>query len=548
MAILSRLLRPRASLENPSFKLTDPEAFDYLGASETTSGVRVNRETALQYGPWFRGIVLIASSVGKLPLHILKRVGEGKVRDPQHEAYRVLRRKPNPYQTAFIFRQQLTGHAVSTGNGYAYIHRDRGGRPLELWPLDPDKTTPVLADGEPWYVAELPSGEQRKLPGVDVLHIRGYNFDGITGYSVWDLAREDLGTSMAQRDYRGKLYSSGARPGVVLQTSQKLTKPAADELRNTWDSLHAGLNRSHRTSVLHSGVEAKVVSYNPDETKLNDSEKFSLIQIANFLGVPPHKIGSSERTAYNSLENENQSFIDDCLDPWLVLWEEETADKLLTEEQKDNDTHVVEFVREALVRGDLAARASYYEKATGRKAWMKVDEVRSRENLNPLDEELDTPPEPAAPPASEPTSDGDSAAVNDLNKSALRDAAQAVLEDAAGRMLRRLAHAGERAARDPDQYLAWLEHFAAEHRDVITDAFKPAVSVLRAIPRAIGPSDLADELLRSAGQALAELAEQHSARQLPTAVSSFVDKCGPHCIDQLVAVALGTTNEERNSP
>jgi len=76
------------------------------------------------------------------------------------------------------------------------------------------------------------------------------------------------------------------------------------------------------------------------------------------LKLPPHKLGDSSRTAYNSLEQENQSYLDEALDGWFVTWESECFIKLLTEDQKRTDSHVVEFVREALLRADLTSRGN----------------------------------------------------------------------------------------------------------------------------------------------------------------------------------------------
>ena len=57
--------------------------------------------------------------------------------------------------------------------------------------------------------------------------------------------------------------------------------------------------------------------------------------MANLLGVPAHKLGADIKSSYNSLEQENQDYLDQCLDFWLVRWEEECWDKLLTEEEKE---------------------------------------------------------------------------------------------------------------------------------------------------------------------------------------------------------------------
>ena len=45
--------------------------------------------------------------------------------------------------------------------------------------------------------------------------------------------------------------------------------------------------------------------------------------------------------------------LDDCLNPWLVEIENECFQKLLTEEQKQNESHGVEFDRDAFLQADV---------------------------------------------------------------------------------------------------------------------------------------------------------------------------------------------------
>ena len=50
------------------------------------------------------------------------------------------------------------------------------------------------------------------------------------------------------------------------------------------------------------------------------------------------------------MEAEGQSYLDYTLQPWLQTWEAEFEDKLLTDKEKENDSHIIEFNREALIQ------------------------------------------------------------------------------------------------------------------------------------------------------------------------------------------------------
>jgi phage portal protein BeeE len=108
MGILNRLFgwagggggERRATIENPIYSLEDPEMIDALMGDDEASdaGVRVGPESALRLSPVWRGVFLIANTVGKLPLYVYERDadGEGKHYATTHNAYRCCGASPTP--------------------------------------------------------------------------------------------------------------------------------------------------------------------------------------------------------------------------------------------------------------------------------------------------------------------------------------------------------------------------------------------------------------------------------------------------------------------
>lgn len=353
-----------------------------IAGTETDSGVTVNKKKALQYSPFWRGVNLISRDVGKLPLFVYQRDGSGKRRAIEHPAFRLLRRKPNAEMTAFTFRETLQSHALTRGNGYAYIDRRGDGAPSQLILLNPDNTYPVRANGTLWYVVDV-RGDQRKITAQDILHIRGLGDDGLIGYDVISYAKNSLGRGIGAAEYTSRYFKNDGTPGMVLEYPGTLSPEAFRKLKAEWSAMHSGLENKHKTAILENGMKLNQYSVRAKDTQLIETRTFELREVANWLGIPPHKLGDTARTSYNSLEQENQSYLDDALDPWLVKWEEECWDKLLTEDEKRNDTHVVEFLRNALVRADLAARGNFYHQGL-QDGWFNRDEVRAMENMNPM--------------------------------------------------------------------------------------------------------------------------------------------------------------------
>jgi HK97 family phage portal protein len=358
-----------------------------LGAVRSSAGVNVNRETVLTYAPVWRAINLISDDVARLPCYVYRRQAPGRVKNFRHPAYPILRRKPNANMVAGIWKKLMIVHKLIQGNGYSYIVRDGGGRPLQLIPLFPDRTYPVRYNEQLQYATEisLETGkiELRKLPAEDVFHLKGLNYDGLQGYTVISKARESIGLGMAAEKYGSIFYRNNARPGIALEYPANLSEQAQRNLRESWERAHSGLDQAHRVALLREGVKLHTFSLTARDSQMLESRQFQVREVANWFGLPPHKLGDTSQVSYNSLEQSNQDYLDQGLEPHLCGFEEEAWDKLLTEEQKTRDTHEIEFNRRMLLRADLAARTNYYVQGvtTG---WINPDEVREEEGSNPM--------------------------------------------------------------------------------------------------------------------------------------------------------------------
>ena len=105
--------------------------------------------------------------------------------------------------------------------------------------------------------------------------------------------------------------------------------------------------------MLEDGATVKPIVVSNDEAQFLQSRQHEIATtVASITGVPPHKLGVAVGTSYGSLEQENKSLLNDCIDPWLTQWEEEICFKLLTEYQKKVGSHFVQFDRRQLERAD----------------------------------------------------------------------------------------------------------------------------------------------------------------------------------------------------
>lgn len=506
----------RRSIENPSVPLSEAlnDGYGAIGGGTSAAGVTINRETALTYSPVWRAVNLISRDLAKLPLHVYRRVGGGKERATDLPVYTLLRRKPNSEMTSYVFRQTLCFHALMEGNAYAYIDRAGDGTPAELIPLPPGTCSPVRVAGKLMYQVTI-NGQTRAVAPDNMIHVKGLSVDGLLGYRLYAKAKNSLGLGIAAEEFGSRYFSNGAEPSAVLEMPNKMSPEAIANLKASWNAKHQGVENSHKLAVIEEGGKLNIIGNNARNAQLIETRQFSIREVANWFGVPPHKLGDTTRTAYASLEQENQSYLDDALDPWLVAFEEEFHDKLLTEQQKQSDDYLVEFLRQALVRANLTDRTAFYNGAL-QAGWMNRDEVRGLENLNPLPNnegqkffiplnmalsggpggvtDKDGGEDPGEPDVTDETDPTRSRA----------GTARAIVRASAQRMAIRIETHAKKAQKAGQNLEKWGQNdLISAHRSVILNAIRPGIDASNVLlKREIDPEKAADWLICRANEAM----------------------------------------------
>ncbi len=346
------------------------------------SGVSVNGQTALTYASVWQAVQVIAGDVGQLPLLVYRRTPDGTERAATHSAYRLLKRRPNNAMNASTFKETLQAHALLWGNGRAGILRDPAGRPLQLIPFLPDRSWEEVHDGQLYHYVRMSGQEAPTIYHTqDVIHIKGLGWDGITGYSVIQFARNSWGMGLAAQKLGNRTFANQAKPSLVLQTDHRLNETDAQTLLDDFNAYHAGPENSGRVALLHNGVKAVPLSMSMADAQWLETRRFQRTEVASWFNLPPHMLGDGERTSYASLEQENASYLNRCLLRWLNVWQEECTEKLLTEQEKRLDSHFAEFNTGALLRGDLLSRYRAYQIGISSE-FLSPDEAREKENLN----------------------------------------------------------------------------------------------------------------------------------------------------------------------
>jgi len=486
------------------------------GGYDTASGVDISPSTALQITAVFACVRILAETVASLPFPVYRRMTDGgKRRAMEHPLYAILHDLANSEMTSYDLRETMMGHLCTWGNAYAEIEIDRAGRVRGLWPLRPDRMTVKRENGRLRYLYRLPVPDQQgrfehPFTPEQIFHLHGLGFDGLTGYDPISLAREAMGLAKSSEGFGARFFGNDARPGVVLEHPGRLSDEAHKRLSDSWESRHQGLDKSHRVAILEEGLNLKEVGIPPENAQFLETRKFQVTEIARFFRIPPHMLADLDRATFSNIEHQSLEFVTFTLMPWLSRWEMGVYRDLLMPSERQ--TYFAEFLVDGLLRGDIKSRYEAYSIAR-QNGWMSANDVRLRENMNPIDGgdvylvPLNMVPadqvglmrsfEDEAPVVGEDedrqggpslSQDGDLAIPSEREMRGQRSARgrhrlmlahQQIYRDVAGRIVRREVNDVRNAARkffkrrDAPQFSVWLSEFYREHADFVAQQMLP---------------------------------------------------------------------------
>jgi len=360
-----------------------------VGMNDSVTGRAVTPESAIASTAVWASVRVISESLATLPLNVYERLDRGRELRRGHPLYPILHDAPNPKQTAVEFREQQLAALLLWGNAYALIERWPSGRVRWLWPMRPDRVTvrtDVTDEKAPLpglvYQYQSAFATTVNYPATEVLHVRGLSSDGLVGLSPIQVHRQAVEVEQAEREFAGRFFGNNARPGGILKTQGRLSADAATRLKASWENTHRGLDNAHRVAILEEGLDWVPMSMPLNDAQFIEQRRFSLEEIARIFRVPLHMVGDLSRATFSNIEHQSIEFVTHTIRPWAVRLEQSINSNLFF--PSEIGTFYAEHSLDALLRGDVASRYAAY--AIGRQwGWLSSNDVRERENLNPID-------------------------------------------------------------------------------------------------------------------------------------------------------------------
>lgn len=388
MKILEALRRKAADWVVGNLSTVDPRLYEHLsGGSQSHSGHNVTVDSAMTLSAVWSCVRLISETIATLPLQVYRVDATGRktvARD--HVLFALLHDAPNLDMTAAEFWEAMLACMVLWGNGYARKKLSPEGKVIELNPLRPDWMTVRRNENNSLvyrYRDPEAKGGSRDYQEYEILHLKGFGTNGITGLGPISYARHSLGNAMAVEESVGSTFRNAVRPSGILTTDQLLTKAQQDAYSSKLADKFSGAVNSGKVMTLMAGFKFMPIGMPPEDMQMLQTRGFHVEEICRWFRIPPFMIGHTEKvTSWGTgLEQQMIGFLTFALRPYLTRIEQAIKKSLVS----PLETNIIsaEFNLEGLLRADSHGRAEFYAAMVNNGIYTR-NEVRSKENMAPL--------------------------------------------------------------------------------------------------------------------------------------------------------------------
>ena len=372
-------------------------ATDVFG-SKTASGVNVTPDKAMRVSAFWSTTHLLASIVSGLPVDVFRGSGPQKREVSPQPPFIAT---PSHLVTRREWMYQAMVSLLQSGNADGIGKRDNFARWESAEWLDISGVT--IKQPNALTMPTYWMGTEQIDPNK-VVHLRAFCRPGsVIGRSVVEYQAEQLGISLAGRDYGAGFYAGGGHPTALFANSkQAFTPEQSSEMKRRYRALMDG---KREPLLVGSDWTYTPIQASMAESALVETMGYTDAQIARLYGPGLAEILGFTTPSGGSLTYTNR--LDRSLDVlqftasyWVSLFEDFLTDALARPQTARLNVA-------SLLRMDPKAQAEMFR--TYREIGLRsIDEIRDLIDLPPLPDEQGTdytPLKSSGPPKGEPNGD-----------------------------------------------------------------------------------------------------------------------------------------------
>jgi len=369
----------------------------FFGVTPEFSQSSISPRRAIQYAPVWYAVNKVAGHFSQLPINCHRRLERGSEIDRKHPGYKLVHNQPNSYQTAPEWKMEAAASLLLWGNWRCAIVRN-GSRPVELLPMSSDRTSSIWSDGKRWHGTVVCKNEPLAialglkeesqtvwLQDQDVLFVHGLSLNGLDGINPVSVMANSLDAGLSAEDQVRELAKKGFSGSLILESPSGMfrNEEEAKKFLEMFRTAHDGSENTGKTAMLREGIKANMVSMSGRDSQWIEQRLFQRQEAAMWFGLE-EILGDDASVSYNSLAEKHLAYLTNTLNRWLVHIEASCDRSLLTERQKDAQSHYFKFNTNALMRMDPPKQAEYLTKLIAATV-ISPNEAREKLDMNPYE-------------------------------------------------------------------------------------------------------------------------------------------------------------------
>lgn len=345
----------------------------------TLAGINVSEKNVLSIPAVWTAVNTVSRTLASLPFGLYEKTDDGSKEATGHPCHYVTKHEPAPMTTGYNFRRALFARAC-LGDVTAEVRRNGIGRPTGFR-IMADCRPVFNQEGDLYYLETTPQGKQKVYMPYEVLHLKALTLDGMVAEDLIGTHKDTFALSLAATQYGGAFFGNGAHVSGVISSPNGLDTDQIRKLREGWDAKYSGVRKTGKTAVLDNGMTYDKIGLTPEEAMLTETRTFQVRETARIFGMPLHLFQDLGDTTFNNIESMGIQFVNLCLRPWAVEYEQEMWMKTLTENERRADRLFYRMNLNGLLRGDTKTRAEYYRTLANLRV-LNPNEIREMENMN----------------------------------------------------------------------------------------------------------------------------------------------------------------------
>lgn len=455
----------------------------------------VNNYTTLSVPAYFRALNFKSSNMASFP----RSVQQNGI-DVVHRLNKIIKRKPNDYQSPTMLFRTWFFHKYHYANGFIEIERDSlfnvkalHNRPPELvaafrWMDDDGQVS-----GWYWVGGVKP----RIVAAADMMHLTGLSYDGLSGmYPCWIHAETFERARLGDRYITRFLVKGGIIKGSI-RIPAGLSEEQQDAIVNQIMK-YRGADAEGDIILLSGGAELTNNSISNDQSQLIQLHDLSDVQIAQLTDVHPYFLFADKNGKYNNSPEQAGEDIVRYLFRLEIEQAEDELLKLLPEDEQDSGFEI-KIDPSALIRGDVETEAAIVTQLTNGGLISRNEgrqEIGYPASNDPEADKLKTlgdtaPPKPVQPDENKPQK---------ASKTVSVESFAALIGDAANRIGNKVDKATTTAQKKStgESFTRWGNVFANEIEGNVIEAITPILTTIASLTEAeaqpVAPQDVAAKI------------------------------------------------------